>query len=98
MDFNRVPQSDQELHEMGRALVNAMVEPLKGRVGNQGVILYALMLMHRQVVRSLPLEAQRDIGFRLAGYAGDLISAPYQDATPEHKPHQFPTDLPTSIQ
>lgn len=98
MDFNRIPQSDQELHEMARALVNEMVEPLKGRVGNQGVVLYALMLMHRQVVRSLPVEAQRDIGFHLAGYAGELISAPYQAAVPQHKPHQFPSDLPTAIQ
>ena len=98
MDFNRIPQSDQELHEMARALVNEMVEPLKGRVGNQGVILYALMLMHRQVVRSRPVEAQRDIGFLLAGYAGDLISAPSQAAVPQHKPHQCPSDLPTAIQ
>lgn len=98
MDFNRVPQSDQELHEMARALVNEMVAPLKGRAGNQGVILYALMLMHRQVVRTLPVQAQRDIGFRLAEYAGDLISAPYQAKAPQHEPHQFPTDLPTAIQ
>lgn len=98
MDFNRVPQSDQELHEMARALVNEMVEPLKGRAGNQGVILYALMLMHRQVVRTLPVQAQRDVGFRLAWYAGDLISAPFQAAAPQHEAHQFPSDLPTAIQ
>ena len=83
---------------MANALAQEMVAPLKGRKGNHGVILHALMLMHRQVVRTMSAEHQREVGYELAGYAGQLIAVPHEASTPRHEPHQFPTDLPTTMQ
>ena len=95
---NRAPQTIQELEQMGAALAKEMCAPLTDRVINTGVILQALMTMHRVAVRRLPAGAQRDIGFAMANYAGELIATPYAAPGPEHQAHQFPTDLPTAIQ
>lgn len=98
MDFNRAPQSVQELEQMANALANEMVAPLNGRKGNHAVILRALMLMHHRVASSMSAEAQCEIGFCLAMYAGDLIAKRYVAPVSQHEPHQFATDLPTAIQ
>lgn len=93
---NRTPASVLELEQMGAALAREMAETLKGRTICTPVILHALITLHLFHVRSMPVDAQREIGFAMASYAGELISAPY--ANPQHEPHQFPTDLPTALQ
>ncbi|WP_312566157.1 hypothetical protein [Comamonas sp.] len=96
---NRAPRTVQELEQMGHALAQEIFHKvLKGRTLCASVVMHAALTMHRGTSKTLPPEAQRDIGYALATYAGTLIATPHAQAQTEHEPHQFPTDLPTAIQ
>lgn len=96
---NRAPRSVQELEQMAHALAQEIFHKvLKDRTLCASVVMHAALTMHRGTCKNLPPEAQRDIGYALAAYAGQLIATPHAPQVPEHQPHQFPTDLPTAIQ
>ncbi len=96
---NCIPRTVQELEQMGHALAQEIFHNvLEGRTLCTSVVMHAALTMHRGASKTLPPEAQRDIGYALATYAGTLIATPHTQAETEHKPHQFASDLPTSIQ
>lgn len=96
---NRTPRTVQELEQMSHALAQEIFHKvLKGRTLCASVVMHAALTVHRGTSKTLPPDAQRDIGYALATYAGTLIATPHAQANAEHEPHQFPTDLPTAIQ
>lgn len=96
---NRIPRTVQELEQMGHALAQEVFHNvLKGRPLCAAVVMHAALTIHRGTSKTLPPEAQREIGYALAVYAGMLIATPHTQAETAHEPHQFASDLPTSIQ
>jgi hypothetical protein len=94
----RVPETVQEMELMANDLAREMYSVLQGRTFVTGVLLEALMVLHRGTVRSMPVDAQRDIGFAMAAYAGDLMATPYAQPEPRHEVHQLHLDNPTPLQ
>lgn len=94
-----VPTTVQELELMGHALAQEIFHGvLKNRTLSTSVVMHAALTMHKHACKALPPEAQREIGYALAAYAGTLIATPHTPLPADFQPHQFPTDLPTAIQ
>jgi hypothetical protein len=94
----KVPETVQVMELMANDLAREMYSVLQGRTFVTGVLLQALMVLHRGAVRSMPVEAQRDIGYAMAAYAGDLMATPYVQPEPRHEAHQLHLDTPTLVQ
>lgn len=92
------PETVQEMELMANDLAREMFSVLQGRTFVTGVLLQALMVLHRGAVRSMPVEAQRDIGYVMAAYAGDLMATPYVQPEARHEAHQLHLDTPTLVQ
>ncbi|CAB5646417.1 Uncharacterised protein [Comamonas aquatica] len=94
----KVPETVQEMELMANDLAREMYSVLEGRTFVTGVLLQALMVLHRGTVRGLPVDAQRDIGFAMAAYAGELMATPHAQPEPRHEAHQLHLAIPTPLQ
>lgn len=85
---NQVPKSQEEFQQMSQLLALEFLRVLNGRTIHGGVVLAALMTVHRITATRMPIKTQHDIGFDLGLYAGQLLTAGAQ--APNAEPASIP--------
>ena len=69
-----MPQMTLEQFELeSNRLAIEFLADLSGRTLSTGVVMQAVMNVHRCVASQLPAEAQRELSMALAAYAGELM-------------------------
>lgn len=69
-----MPQMTREQFELeSTALAIGFLSVLSGRTVSSGVVLQAVMEVHRCVARQMPLDAQAELSMAMAAYAGELM-------------------------
>lgn len=72
----KLPKSLDELYALSAELVRKFYQVLEDHPVHAGVVLHALMAMHRMTVQTLPQEEQRLIALSLGVYASLLPIEP----------------------
>ena len=69
-----MPQMTREQFELeSTALALEFLQVLRGRTLSTGVVLQAVMEVHRCVARKLPVEVHSELSMAMAAYAGELM-------------------------
>jgi len=69
-----MPQMTLEEFELeSTALAIEFLSVMSGRTVPTGVVMQAVMEVHRCVARQMPLDAQAELSMAMAAYAGELM-------------------------